>query len=263
MDTRCGTHSPPPRRRSGLCRQLRPDAAAAPPLQLPAALCGAAHQAGTTRLSPAGRAGHRTYRRPGRLSPAGKPHLRALCLYRRPRRQSRPAAQRPGGAASGRRARRSPAAGVRSPGARYRPAQCAGPALLLSLRVALARDALLRGSAPMNQVLLINASAQGAASHANRLALDLVACLRQAHPALALVERPVGTDPLPALSQAYVQALTTATPFDAPELTLSETLIRELEQSDALLIATPLHNFTLPAALKLWIDYVLRIHRTF
>ena len=38
----------------------------------------------------------------------------------------------------------------------------------------------------MNQVLLINASAQGAASHANRLALDLVACLRQAHPALAL-----------------------------------------------------------------------------
>ncbi|MFQ2384807.1 FMN-dependent NADH-azoreductase [Aeromonas dhakensis] len=115
----------------------------------------------------------------------------------------------------------------------------------------------------MNQVLLINASAQGAASHANRLALDLVACLRQAHPALALVERPVGTDPLPALSQAYVQALTTATPFDAPELALSETLIRELEQSDALLIATPLHNFTLPAALKLWIDYVLRIHRTF
>ncbi|MFQ2258038.1 FMN-dependent NADH-azoreductase [Aeromonas dhakensis] len=115
----------------------------------------------------------------------------------------------------------------------------------------------------MNQVLLINASAQGAASHANRLALDLVACLRQAHPALALVERPVGTDPLPALSQAYVQALTTATPFDAPELALSEMLIRELEQSDALLIATPLHNFTLPAALKLWIDYVLRIHRTF
>ena len=44
---------------------------------------------------------------------------------------------------------------------------------------------------------------------------------------------------------------------------LNERLIGELERSDALLIATPMHNFTLPAALKLWIDYVLRIHRTF
>ncbi len=30
-----------------------------------------------------------------------------------------------------------------------------------------------------------------------------------------------------------------------------------------LIINTPMHNFTVPAALKLWIDYVLRIHRTF
>ena len=44
---------------------------------------------------------------------------------------------------------------------------------------------------------------------------------------------------------------------------VSEALIQELERSDVLLIATPMHNFMLPAALKLWIDYVLRIHRTF
>ncbi len=33
--------------------------------------------------------------------------------------------------------------------------------------------------------------------------------------------------------------------------------------TDALIINTPMHNFTVPAALKLWIDYALRIHRTF
>lgn len=55
----------------------------------------------------------------------------------------------------------------------------------------------------------------------------------------------------------------TTTPFDSPTFEVSEALIGELERSDILLIATPMHNFTLPAALKLWIDYVLHIHRTF
>jgi FMN-dependent NADH-azoreductase len=44
---------------------------------------------------------------------------------------------------------------------------------------------------------------------------------------------------------------------------VSEQLIREIETTDALIINTPKHNFTVPAALKLWIDYVPRIHRTF
>ncbi|MDM0022482.1 NAD(P)H-dependent oxidoreductase [Variovorax saccharolyticus] len=37
----------------------------------------------------------------------------------------------------------------------------------------------------------------------------------------------------------------------------SEVLIRELEQADCLVIATPMHNDTVPAALKLWIDQSL------
>jgi FMN-dependent NADH-azoreductase len=44
---------------------------------------------------------------------------------------------------------------------------------------------------------------------------------------------------------------------------ISEQLIGELERSDCLVIVTPMHNFTVPAALKLWVDYVLRIGRTF
>lgn len=115
----------------------------------------------------------------------------------------------------------------------------------------------------MNNVLLINASPHGQVSHANQLALELVASLRHRHPRLELVERDLGAHPLPPLSVEYARALTTATPFDLPEFEVSEALIGELERSDILLIATPMHNFTLPAALKLWIDYVLRIHRTF
>lgn len=115
----------------------------------------------------------------------------------------------------------------------------------------------------MNHALLINASPHGQISHANQLALEAVAALRQRCPQLELVERDLGASPLPPLGRGYAHALTKVTPFDAPEFELSEALIGELERSDILLIATPMHNFTLPAALKLWVDYVLRIHRTF
>jgi len=115
----------------------------------------------------------------------------------------------------------------------------------------------------MSNVLLINASPQGWVSHANRLALELVESLRHRYPKLELVERDLGGQPLPPLGIDYARALTTDTPFDSPFFEVSEGLIRELERSDVLLIATPMHNFTLPAALKLWIDYVLRIQRTF
>ena len=115
----------------------------------------------------------------------------------------------------------------------------------------------------MNNVLLINASPNGQVSHANQLALELVASLRHRYPNLELVERVLSAHPPPPLGTEYARALTSATPFDSPEFEVSEALIGELERSDILLIATPMHNFTLPAALKLWIDYVLRIHRTF
>src|SRR4051794_20973665 len=43
----------------------------------------------------------------------------------------------------------------------------------------------------------------------------------------------------------------------------SEELIQELESADCLVISTPMHNFTVPVALKAWIDHVVRVRRTF
>jgi FMN-dependent NADH-azoreductase len=43
----------------------------------------------------------------------------------------------------------------------------------------------------------------------------------------------------------------------------SEWLIRDLEAADILVIATPMHNYSVPAVLKAWVDQVVRIHRTF
>jgi FMN-dependent NADH-azoreductase len=51
--------------------------------------------------------------------------------------------------------------------------------------------------------------------------------------------------------------------IDANYLARSEELIQELESSDVVVIGTPMHNWTVPSALKAWIDHVIRAGRTF
>ena len=49
----------------------------------------------------------------------------------------------------------------------------------------------------------------------------------------------------------------------APALAASEALIEELAAADVLVVATPMHNYGVPAVLKAWVDQIVRIHRTF
>ena len=46
-------------------------------------------------------------------------------------------------------------------------------------------------------------------------------------------------------------------------LQTSEVLIRELENAAVLVLSTPMHNFTVPAVLKAWIDQIVRFGRSF
>ncbi|MGF6590168.1 FMN-dependent NADH-azoreductase [Pseudomonas sp. 2835] len=115
----------------------------------------------------------------------------------------------------------------------------------------------------MDNLLLVNASMRGSASIGLRLAGEMVACIRHQYPHLKVTLRDLAATPLAPLSAGYATALTGFVPPHDPVFASSEALISELEICDLLLIATPMHNFTVPAALKLWIDHVLRIHRTF
>ncbi len=111
----------------------------------------------------------------------------------------------------------------------------------------------------MKRVLFLHCSPHGRAAHGHALGERLIA----AHlPGARVVERDLAADPLPPLGADYAGALTSGR-GDDPAMALSETLIGELEDADAFVIATPMHNFTVPASLKLWIDLVLRIGRTF
>ena len=71
----------------------------------------------------------------------------------------------------------------------------------------------------------------------------------------------------PALAAEDLVALHGSTDDGSPELPrhrqLSDTLIDELKQADTLVLGVAMHNFSIPAVLKCWIDYVARAGHTF
>lgn len=115
----------------------------------------------------------------------------------------------------------------------------------------------------MRSILLLTCSPKGPAAYSGLLAREVVAHLAVAHPGATVVRRDLAADPPPPPDTAFSAAVLGGAPPDDPAFAASETLIRELEACDALVIGTPMHNYTVPAVLKAWIDQVVRIRRTF
>ncbi|KVH53737.1 NAD(P)H dehydrogenase [Burkholderia sp. MSMB1072] len=84
---------------------------------------------------------------------------------------------------------------------------------------------------------------------------------------IQVTRRKIGTEPLPPLTAEYAESLllpaTEAREQYGAALAVSDQLIQELDAADILWISTPVHNFTVPAALKTWIDLVVRRDVTF
>ncbi|ANF86094.1 FMN-dependent NADH-azoreductase [Pseudomonas antarctica] len=112
----------------------------------------------------------------------------------------------------------------------------------------------------MTRALLLSFSPHGKAAQTFKLARAL---LDDVVPGAEVSERDYGGQALPPLTREYANALTTPGGLSGNATALSEQLIVELEACDLLILCTPVHNFTVPAALKGWIDHVVRIHRSF
>jgi FMN-dependent NADH-azoreductase len=112
----------------------------------------------------------------------------------------------------------------------------------------------------MTRALLLSFSPHGKAAQTFKLARALLSDLV---PNAHITERDYGSQALPPLTREYANALTTPGGLSGSATALSEQLIVELEACDLLILCTPVHNFTVPAALKGWIDHVVRIQRSF
>ena len=114
------------------------------------------------------------------------------------------------------------------------------------------------------KVLRIDASMRRAGSVSRDLADDVIASLRARHG--DVTERNLA-DGVPLIDEAWIGANFTD-PADRTDeqkaaLALSDTLVRELKEADAVVIATPIYNFSVPGALKAWIDQIARARETF
>jgi FMN-dependent NADH-azoreductase len=114
----------------------------------------------------------------------------------------------------------------------------------------------------MNHILYISCSPKGSASICRTFAQEVLAGLIQRHPSAAIVHRDLAAAPPPFVDADFCAAIMDPVGSHAA-FAASEQLIDDLERADGVVIATPMHNYTVPAVLKAWIDQIVRIHRTF
>jgi len=117
----------------------------------------------------------------------------------------------------------------------------------------------------MMKILHVSCSPRGQAAESYRLSKKIIGFLRESEPAAILVNRVIGDGALSHIDANYALAQHSATAEISQEgsISTSEELVQELEGADIVVIGTPMHNFSIPSALKAWIDHVVRARRTF
>jgi FMN-dependent NADH-azoreductase len=119
----------------------------------------------------------------------------------------------------------------------------------------------------MTTILRIDSSARDSGSVSRLVGDHLEKALLTANQHGRVVRRDVVADPISHI------AASTITCFYAPSeqitealkqaTTLSDRLIAELLAADIILMTVPMYNFSVPSALKAWIDQIVRIGHTF
>jgi FMN-dependent NADH-azoreductase len=119
----------------------------------------------------------------------------------------------------------------------------------------------------MPTLLHINSSPLYGRSVSRQLTGAFVAQWKSSHPDGTVIDRDLNTTSIPPINGEWVGAAYTpeeaCTPQQKELLALSDALLAELEQADEYVFGVPMHNFGVPSVLKLWIDQIARVGRTF
>jgi FMN-dependent NADH-azoreductase len=119
----------------------------------------------------------------------------------------------------------------------------------------------------MATLLKIDSSPMGENSISRKLTARFADAWRKAHPGGVVIMRDLTKTELPVVNGAWIGAAHTPEHTHSPEqkeaLSVSDTLIAELKKADEYVFGVPMHNFSIPATLKLWIDQVARAGKTF
>lgn len=117
------------------------------------------------------------------------------------------------------------------------------------------------------RVLRIDASSRYDGSVTRQLANNFIAELHKHRDDVVVQQRDVVSDALAFVDAGWVNANFTPADQRSEEqlavLAQSDQLVKELQDADVIVIGAPMYNFSIPAALKAWIDLVARAGLTF
>ncbi len=119
----------------------------------------------------------------------------------------------------------------------------------------------------MKQILLIEASPQGAHSSSNKLGRAVVDKITSKHPGSKVVTRNLTDQPLPHLDPICLAGFMNTPDKHSPDekraIRHSDEIIAEMFAADVIIVATPMWNFSIPSVLKAYIDHLARAGKTF
>ena len=119
----------------------------------------------------------------------------------------------------------------------------------------------------MTTLLKVDSSPMGQFSISRKLSERFLESWLRTHPGGKVISRDLSAIDLPVIDAPWVAAVYTPEPARTPEqnrlLALSDSLIDELLQAEEYVFGVPMHNFSIPSSLKLWIDQIARVGKTF
>jgi FMN-dependent NADH-azoreductase len=119
----------------------------------------------------------------------------------------------------------------------------------------------------MPTLLHVDSSPLYGHSVSRQLTAAFVAQWKSSYPDGTVVNRDLNATLIPPINGEWVGAVYTPeaarTPQQKELLTLSDSLLAELEQANEYVFGVPMHNFGVPSVQKLWIDQITRVGKTF
>ncbi len=119
----------------------------------------------------------------------------------------------------------------------------------------------------MPHLLKLDVSPRGDQSISRRLGKQFLADWQKNHTGAQVTTRDLATNSLPFVDLPWIAGAYSAPEQHTPEqksaLKVSNDLVAELMAADHILVTTPMYNFNVPAALKAWIDHIVRVNITF
>jgi FMN-dependent NADH-azoreductase len=119
----------------------------------------------------------------------------------------------------------------------------------------------------MSTLLQIDSSPLYDRSVSRQLTNAFVEKWKSAHPEGKIIDRDLNSTSISPITAEWIGA--SYTPADARTaqqnklLELSDTFVAELQKADEYVFGVPMHNFSVPSVLKLWIDQIARAGKTF